>query len=107
LFSGLVEPIGALIAALFLTPMNYPCGKPRGIQKPQRKISRGKPRGMYPTRFKSLIPASLAFAAGVMVFITLDELVPAAREFGHQHTTAIGIIAGAISVFLLSGLLGV
>jgi ZIP family zinc transporter len=76
-FSGLVEPIGALIAALFLTP------------------------------FKSLIPASLAFAAGVMVFITLDELVPAAREFGHQHTTAIGIIAGAISVFLLSGLLGV
>jgi ZIP family zinc transporter len=62
---------------------------------------------LFLTPFKSLIPMSLAFAAGVMVFITLDELVPTAREFGHQHTTAIGIIAGAISVFLLSGLLGV
>ena len=77
LLSGLAEPIGALVAALFLTP------------------------------FKSLIPMSLAFAAGVMVFITLDELVPTAREFGHQHTTAIGIITGTLSVFLLSGLLGV
>jgi ZIP family zinc transporter len=75
--SGLAEPIGALIAALFLTP------------------------------FKGLIPMSLAFAAGVMVFITLDELIPTAREFGHQHTTAIGIITGTLSVFLLSGLLGV
>jgi zinc transporter, ZIP family len=59
------------------------------------------------TPFKSLVPGSLAFAAGVMVFITLDELVPAAREFGHQHTTAAGIITGAIAMFLLSGLLGV
>ena len=57
--------------------------------------------------FTDLIPAALAFAAGVMVFITLDELVPAAREFGHQHFTAMGIILGAVLVFLLSGTLGV
>ena len=72
--SGLAEPLGALAAALFLTS------------------------------FQSLIPAALAFAGGVMVFITLDELIPAAREHGHHHTTAIGIIVGAIFVFLLSGL---
>jgi zinc transporter ZupT len=42
-----------------------------------------------------------------MTFITLDELVPAAREHGHQHWTAIGIILGAIFVFLLSGIFGV
>jgi zinc transporter ZupT len=48
LLSGLVEPISALAAALFLTA------------------------------FANLVPAALAFAAGVMVFITLDELVPAA-----------------------------
>jgi ZIP family zinc transporter len=72
--SGLAEPLGALAAALFLTS------------------------------FQSLIPAALAFAGGVMVFITLDELIPAAREHGHHHTTAIGIILGAIFVFLLSGL---
>jgi ZIP family zinc transporter len=76
-FSGMAEPIGALIAAFFLVS------------------------------FKSLVPAALAFAAGVMVFITLDELVPTAREYGHQHFTGMGIILGAIFVFLLSGIFGV
>jgi zinc transporter, ZIP family len=75
--SGLTEPIGALIAGLLLTS------------------------------FGTLVPAALAFAGGVMVFITLDELIPVAREHGHQHYTAIGIILGAVFVFILSGVLGV
>jgi zinc transporter ZupT len=54
-----------------------------------------------------LIPGSLAFAGGVMMFITLDELIPAAREHGHQHYVATGIILGSVFVFLLSGFLGV
>lgn len=77
LLSGLAEPLGALLAATVLTS------------------------------FHSLIGAALAFAGGVMVFITLDELIPAAREQGHHHLTALGIILGAISVFLLSGAFGV
>ncbi len=77
LLSGLTEPIGALLAGLVLTS------------------------------FDALIPAALAFAGGVMVFITLDELVPMAREHGHQHYTAMGIILGAVFVFILSGVLGV
>jgi ZIP family zinc transporter len=75
--SGFAEPFGALFAALFLTS------------------------------FQGLIPGALAFAGGVMVFITLDELIPAAREHGHHHSTAIGIILGAIFVFILSGSLEV
>jgi ZIP family zinc transporter len=75
--SGLAEPVGALIAAFFLTS------------------------------FQGFIPGALAFAGGVMVFITLDELIPAAREHGHHHFTALGIITGAIFVFLLSGIFGV
>jgi ZIP family zinc transporter len=77
LLSGLAEPIGALAAALFL---NF---------------------------FSFLIAGALAFAGGVMMFITLDELIPAAREHGHQHYTAVGIILGAVFVFLLSGFFGV
>jgi ZIP family zinc transporter len=75
--SGLVEPVGALVAALFLAS------------------------------FQGFIPGALTFAGGVMVFITLDELIPAGREHGHHHFTAIGIITGAIFVFLLSGIFGV
>jgi ZIP family zinc transporter len=77
LFSGMVEPIGALAAVVFLKS------------------------------FQNLLPGALAFAGGVMMFITLDELIPAAREHGHQHYTAIGIILGSLFVFVLSGLLGV
>jgi zinc transporter, ZIP family len=74
LFSGLVEPLGAVMAALLLKP------------------------------FQSLIPGALAFAGGVMTFIVLDELIPTAREHGHQHFTSMGIILGAICIFLLSGI---
>jgi ZIP family zinc transporter len=77
LLSGLAEPAGALAAAALLGT------------------------------FSALVPGALAFAGGVMVFITLDELLPMAREHGHQHYTAIGIILGAIFVFLLSGIFGV
>lgn len=75
--SGMAEPVGAFAAALFLNS------------------------------FQALIPGSLAFAGGVMMFITLDELIPAARLHGHEHYTAVGIILGSIFVFLLSGLFGV
>jgi zinc transporter, ZIP family len=74
--SGLTEPIGALLAALVLTS------------------------------FDTLVPAALAFAGGVMVFITLDELIPMASKHGHQHYTALGIILGAVFVFVLSGIFG-
>jgi ZIP family zinc transporter len=77
LFSGMTEPLGALIAALFLQV------------------------------FTGLVPFSLAFAGGVMLFITLDELIPAAREHGHQHSTAVGIIIGSLFVFILEGAIGV
>jgi len=76
LLSGITEPIGALLAVLVLSS------------------------------FEMLVPAALAFAGGVMVFITLDELVPMAREHGHQHYTAAGIILGALFVFVLSGIFG-
>jgi zinc transporter, ZIP family len=75
--SGMAEPVGAVIAALFLSS------------------------------FTNFVPGALAFAGGVMMFITLDELIPTAREHGHHHSTALGIIFGAIFVFLLSGFFGV
>jgi zinc transporter, ZIP family len=73
----MAEPISALFASLFLV------------------------------NFQRLIPGALAFAGAVMVFITLDELIPTALEYGHEHYTVIGIILGSMFVFVLSGLFGV
>jgi ZIP family zinc transporter len=74
--SGLVEPIGAVIAALLLAG------------------------------FQSLIPIALAFAAGVMFFITLDELLPCAQCTCHEHATSVGIILGAVAMLVIIGIFG-
>ena len=41
-----------------------------------------------------------AFVAGIMVFISLDELLPSAREYGHHHLAAYGLIAGMVVMAL-------
>ena len=35
-----------------------------------------------------------AVVAGIMVFISFDELLPAAREYGEHHLSLYGLIAG-------------
>ncbi len=75
LASGLVEPLGALMAALFLQSI------------------------------PNLVPFGLAFAGGVMVFVTLDELIPVAHEGGHEHYTSLGVIIGCIATFMLLSVL--
>jgi ZIP family zinc transporter len=77
--SGLAEPVGALIGYLILMPFLTP----------------------------GLISGLLAFAAGIMVYISLDELLPAAHAFGKAHVAIIGLGAGmvvmAVSLILLNG----
>ena len=75
LFSGLAEPAGALVSILLLDV------------------------------FDGFVPFGLAFAAGIMVFITLDEIIPAANQNGHEHWTSFGIIAGSMLTFVLLGFL--
>jgi len=77
--SGLAEPLGAGLAAIFLLPFLH----------------------------GGALAAVLAGVAGLMVFISLDELLPAAREHGQEHLAIVGAIAGmavmAVSLWLLTG----
>ena len=70
--SGLAEPFGALIAFLFLLP------------------------------FLSQTLLSLLFAcvAGIMVFISFDELLPLAEAYGEHHKTIYGFILGMLVMAL-------
>ncbi len=76
--SGLSEPLGAVIGYLVLRPF------------------------LSPTLFGVIFGA----VAGIMVFISLDELLPAAREWGKPHTAIWGLITGmaimAASVIVLN-----
>ena len=66
--SGLSEPLGAIIGYFILKP------------------------------FLNNIVLAIIFAAiaGIMVFISLDELLPTAKEYGKPHTAIYGLILGMI-----------
>ena len=66
--SGLAEPIGAVIGYVVLLPF---LGDER-----------------------TLMGIIFAVVAGIMVFISLDELLPAAREYGEHHLSVYGMVAG-------------
>jgi len=76
LLSGLTEPLGALIAYFFLLPHWSPL-------------------------INGIV---LAAVAGIMVFISLDELLPTAEKYGEHHISISGLISGmvmmALSLFL-------
>lgn len=64
--SGLAEPLGALVGYFILLPF----------------LS------------DSVLGCVLAAVAGIMVFVSLDELLPAAREYGHSHLAIYGVFGG-------------
>ena len=74
--SGLAEPVGALIGFAILMPFIGP----------------------------ATMGFSFAAIAGIMVFISLDELLPTAEETGKHHFAIYGLIAGmaimAVSLML-------
>jgi len=66
--SGLAEPVGALVGYLLLFSF-----------------------------FNDVVFGVLfAAVAGIMVFISLDELLPASREYGEPHLSIYGLIGGMI-----------
>ena len=66
--SGVAEPVGALVGfALF---MPFIDGNP------------------------AILPGMLAFVAGIMVYISIDELLPLAHKYGKGHVVLIGLILG-------------
>jgi ZIP family zinc transporter len=72
--SGLSEPIGALLAFLFIMPFLN----------------------------DTLLGIIFAVVSGIMVFISFDELLPGAQKYGNHHIPTYGIIIGmAIMAFSL------
>jgi ZIP family zinc transporter len=54
----------------------------------------------------SVLAGSLAFSAGAMVFVSFDELIPAAQEIAEGHSGTFGAVTGLIAAILASKLLG-
>jgi len=48
-----------------------------------------------------LVPLFMAFAAGAMIFVSLHELVPMAKQYGRIHLFGVGMCASVLAYFLL------
>ena len=54
----------------------------------------------------ALLPYAMGFAAGAMLFVIMDEIVPETHTGGHERVATLGTIAGAIVMLYLDISLG-
>lgn len=66
--SGLAEPLGALVGYIILLPFLN----------------------------ETIMGIVNAAVAGIMVFISIDELLPSAEEYGEHHLSILGFVAGML-----------
>ena len=76
MLSGIVEPIGAIITIL-ITSTVVP-----------------------------ILPYILAFAAGAMIYVVVEELIPEAQEGEHSNIGTIGFAIGFVLMMVLDVALG-
>ena len=76
MLSGIVEPIGAIITIL-ITNTIVP-----------------------------ILPYLLAFAAGAMIYVVVEELIPEAQEGEHSDIGTIGVAVGFVLMMILDVALG-
>lgn len=69
--SGIVEPFAAIIGFLFVTSM------------------------------RSILPYALAFAAGAMIYVVVEELIPSAKTDSNDDSSTIGVMIGFTVMMIL------
>jgi len=73
LLAGLAEPLGAVIAFLFL----------------------------YPFMTEYMMGGILALVAGIMVYVAIDSLLPIAKRLGQWHTALGSMVVGMVVMLVL------
>ena len=76
MLSGVVEPVAGLLAILLTTLVTV------------------------------ILPYTLAFAAGVMIYVVVEELIPEANEGHHSNLATIGLAVGFVLMMILDIALG-
>ena len=71
-FTGIIEPVAAVITIL-LTELMVP-----------------------------ILPYLLAFAAGAMVYVVIEELIPESQQGDHSNLATVGFLVGFVAMLILS-----
>lgn len=116
--------IGAAIAlAIGMGIQNFPEGAAVSIPLRNEKLSRlkafnyGQMSGIvepiagvlgfiFVTHIQSILPYALSFAAGAMIYVVAEELIPTAKSDAHDDSGTIGVMLGFAIMMLLDVALG-
>jgi ZIP family zinc transporter len=79
ILSGLAEPVGAVIAYIALL------------------FIVGSDQGVLPMEVMGIL---FGVVAGIMVYISLDQLLPTSRAYGRGHDSLLGLVAGMVIMAL-------
>ena len=75
-FSGMVEPIAATIGALAVSFI------------------------------EPILPYALCFAAGAMIFVVVEEVIPSSQEKGNKDLASMSLMVGFVLMMILDVALG-
>ena len=53
------------------------------------------------TSFAGIMPLSLAFAGGAMLYVVSDELIPESHSHGFEHEATFGFLSGFMLLLVL------
>jgi ZIP family zinc transporter len=76
LLTGMVEPIGGILGAAAVSV------------------------------FQPFLPVAMGFAAGAMLFVISDEIIPESHRLGYEKDATIGVMVGFVLMFFLDVTLG-
>jgi ZIP family zinc transporter len=114
---------GAAVLALGMGIQNFPEGAAVSIPLRREGLSRrksfwyGQLSGMVEPLsgiagaaavyfIKPLLPYALSFAAGAMIFVVVEELIPESQSSGNSHNATLGTMLGFAVMMLLDVALG-
>jgi len=114
---------GAVALALGIGIQNFPEGTAVSLPLRRENLSRGKSfwygqlsgivepvAGVLGATLviiaRPILPYALAFAAGAMIFVVIEELVPESQTKGHSHAATLGAMLGFAVMMTLDVALG-
>jgi ZIP family zinc transporter len=114
---------GAMALALGIGIQNFPEGTAVSVPLRREKVSKGKAflygqfSGMVEPMAavigaaavvfaRPLLPYALAFAAGAMIYVVVEEVIPSAHESGNGDIATLGVIIGFSIMMSLDVALG-
>jgi ZIP family zinc transporter len=114
---------GAMALALGIGIQNFPEGAAVSVPLRREGLSRrksfwygqlsgmveplsGVAGAMAVVMMKPILPYALAFAAGAMIYVVAEELIPSAREGEHSDFSTVGVMLGFAVMMTLDVALG-